>query len=137
MRTWHLLLLSFMFLDNHLTLAQEAKEEKKEKMEKKDSRWDIGLEGMIGMSFGKDFYALNVGGPAFFFVLNKDWKFGIGALPSLYLFDGKLGARLGVSPRIDYKNFVLLAPFYHREAANKWIWSLGLGYKFHKKKKVQ
>jgi hypothetical protein len=98
------------------------------------SNFDIGLEGMIGVSVGKDFYSLNVGGPAFFLVLNKDWKIGAGALPSLYLLDGKLGARLGVAPRVDYKNLVFFAPFFHRDRTDEWIWSVGFGYKFHKKK---
>jgi hypothetical protein len=96
------------------------------------SKWDVGLEGMLGVSFGKDFYSVNVGGPAFFLVLNEDLKVGIGALPSLYLYEGKLGARLGVSPRIDYKNLVLIAPFLHRDTADEWIWSVGFGYKFHR-----
>lgn len=77
---------------------------------------------------------MNVGGPSLFLVLNKNWKIGIGALPSIYYLEGKLGARLGVSPRIDYKNFVIMAPFFHRDKTDEWIWSLGLGYKFHRKK---
>jgi len=100
----------------------------------KPSKFDIGLEGMIGVSFGKDFYSVNVGGPSLFLVLNKDWKIGVGALPSLYLLEGKLGARLGVAPRVDYKNLVLFAPFFHRDKTDEWIWSVGFGYKFHKKK---
>lgn len=98
------------------------------------SKFDIGLEGMIGVSFGEDFYSVNVGGPSLFLVLNKDWKIGVGALPSLYLLEGKLGARLGVAPRVDYKNLVLFAPFFHRDTTGEWIWSVGFGYKFHKKK---
>lgn len=99
----------------------------------KPSGLDIGLEGMIGFSVGEDFYSLNVGGPSLFLNLNKHWKIGVGALPSLYLLNGKLGARLGVSPRIDHKNLVLIAPFFHKDSSGEWIWSLGLGYKFHKK----
>jgi hypothetical protein len=100
----------------------------------KSSKWDVGLEGMLGISFGNDFYAMNVGGPTLFVNLNKDLKFGIGALPSLYLLNGKLGARLGVAPRIDYKNLVLFAPFFHMDRTDRWIWSVGFGYKFHKRK---
>lgn len=96
-------------------------------------RWQAGLEGMLGVSFGQNFYSVNVGGPALFLTLSKDLKIGVGALPSLYSLDGKLGARLGVSPRIDYKNFVLIAPFFHNNSANEWIGSLGFGYKFHKR----
>jgi hypothetical protein len=97
------------------------------------SKWDLGLEGMLGFSVGKDFYSVNVGGPSLLLALNKDLKIGIGALPSLYLFEGKLGARLGVSPRIDYKNLVFIAPFFHRDIADQWIGSVGVGYKFHRK----
>lgn len=101
---------------------------------KQNTKWDVGLEGMIGVSVGKDFYSVNVGGPALFLGLNKNLKIGIGALPSLYLLNGKLGARLGVSPRIDYRNVVLIAPFFHRDRTEEWIWPVGFGYKFHKKK---
>jgi hypothetical protein len=72
--------------------------------------------------------------PSLFLVLNKDLKIGVGALPSIYLLESRLGARLGVSPRIDYKNIVFIAPFFYRDKTDKWIWSVGLGYKFHKKK---
>lgn len=101
--------------------------------EKKD--FAISLEGMLGFSVGKDFYSMNVGGPALFLNLNPDLKIGLGAFPSLYLFKGNLGARLGVSPRIDYKNLVFFAPFFHKEASDTWIGSVGMGYKFHKKAK--
>ena len=100
---------------------------------KPSAAWKVGLEGMLGVSFGESFYSVNVGGPSLLLGLSKDWKIGIGALPSLYLLDGKLGARLGVSPRIDYKNYVLIAPFFHKDRTDEWIWSVGFGYKFHKK----
>lgn len=95
----------------------------------------ISLEGMLGVSFGKEFYSMNVGGPALFLNLSPDLKIGLGAFPSLYLLNNKLGARLGVSPRIDYKNLVFFAPFFHREVSNTWIGSVGFGYKFHKKQR--
>lgn len=103
--------------------------------QKKNQDFQVGLEGMIGLSAGRDFLAVNVGGPALFLVLTEDLKVGVGALPSLYSLEGKLGARLGVSPRIDYKNLVFIAPFYHRDTADEWIFSVGLGYKFHRKPK--
>lgn len=99
-----------------------------------DKKFDWGFEGMAGVSVGKNFYAFNVGGPSLLLRLNKDLKIGVGAFPSFYVFNGKTGARLGVSPRIDYKNFVVIVPFYHRDSVDEWIGSLGLGYKFHKKK---
>lgn len=94
----------------------------------------IGIEGMLGFSMGNNFYSVNVGGPALFLVLNDDWKIGVGALPSIYSLNGKLGARLGVAPRIDHKNLVFFAPFFHRDRTDEWIWSVGFGYKFHRKK---
>lgn len=100
---------------------------------KQPSKWDVGLEGMLGVSFGNDFYAVNVGGPSLFLVLNQDLKIGVGALPSFYLFEGKWGARLGVGPRIDYKNLAFFAPFFHRDTTDEWIWSVGFGYKFHRR----
>jgi hypothetical protein len=93
----------------------------------------LSLEGMIGFSVGQNFYSLNVGGPSLFLHINKNLKIGIGALPSIFLYNDKLGARLGVSPRVDYKNIVLIAPFFHRDVTGEWIPSVGLGYKFHKK----
>lgn len=97
-------------------------------------KWDIGLEGMLGFAVGNEFYAFNVGGPSLLLRLNKDWLKGFGALPSFYIKEGKTGAKLGVSPRIDYKNFVLIAPFFHFENSDTWVGSVGLGYKFHKNK---
>lgn len=128
MSTKRTILLGMAFFLSTLAYSQEKVSEKE------NTKFDVGLEGMLGVSFGKNFYSINVGGPALFLVLNKDWKIGVGALPSLYLHEGKLGARLGVSPRIDYKNFVLIAPFFHRDTADEWIWSVGFGYKFHRKK---
>lgn len=93
----------------------------------------LSLEGMIGFSVGQNFYSLNVGGPSLFLHINKNLKIGIGALPSIFLYNDKLGARLGVSPRVDYKNIVLIAPFFYRDVTGEWIPSVGLGYKFHKK----
>lgn len=122
------IVLVMVLLSSISTYAQEAAEKDENK------RFDVGLEGMLGVSFGRDFYSVNVGGPALFLVLNEDWKVGAGALPSLYMFEGKLGARLGVAPRVDYKNLVLFAPFFHRDISNEWIWSVGFGYKFHRKK---
>lgn len=101
------------------------------------SKFDFALEGMVGMSIGKNFFSWNVGGPGFYLVVNKNFKVGVGALPSLFLLNGKLGARLAVAPRIDYKNYVFVAPFFHRDVTGEWISSIGLGYKFHKKKTKQ
>lgn len=78
-----------------------------------DKKVTLKLEGMIGASFGRNFYAFNVGGPSFGLRINSNLKVGVGAVPSFYIRNGKSGGKLGVSPRIDYKNFVLIAPFFH------------------------
>lgn len=101
--------------------------------QERDKKISLGLEGMVGVSVGKNFWAVNVGGPSFQLLLNKNLKAGVGALPSFYVHKGRAGARLGVAPRIDYRNVVFFVPFFHRDNANEWIWSVGLGYKFHKK----
>lgn len=101
---------------------------------KSNTSFEVGLDGMLGVSVGSQFYSMNVGGPSLFLNISRNLKIGIGALPSLYLLENKLGARLGVAPRIDYKNVVLFAPFFHRDKTETWIWSVGIGYKFHKKK---
>jgi hypothetical protein len=44
--------------------------------------------------------------------VGKDWKLGVGAVPSLYAEGGKFGTRLGVTPRVDYKNLVFMTPFF-------------------------
>jgi hypothetical protein len=94
--------------------------------------WDLGFEGMLASSVGKQFYAFNVGGPSFLFRVNRNFRIGVGAIPSFYISDGKTGAKLGVAPRIDYKSIVLIAPFYHFDTTDEWIFSAGLGYKFHR-----
>jgi hypothetical protein len=130
MRTYSLLVILLFILHLQTVKGQELSGPAN------TSKWDVGLEGMLGVSFGKDFYAVNVGGPGLFLVLNEDFKIGVGALPSLYSHEGRLGARLGVSPRIDYKNMVFIAPFFHKENRNLWISSIGFGYKFHRKKQL-
>ncbi|MBL7842600.1 MAG: hypothetical protein JNK44_01965 [Cyclobacteriaceae bacterium] len=97
------------------------------------SNWNVGMEGMLGASVGKNFYSFNVGGPSLHLRLTKDLKIGVGALPSFYVRDGKTGAKLGVAPRLDYKSWVLIVPFFHFDKTEVWVASAGLGYKFHKK----
>ncbi len=99
----------------------------------KASNWDIGLEGMVAVSVGKEMYGFNAGGPSFNLRLNKMVKIGVGAFPSFYVRDGKPGAKLSVGPRIEFKKLVLMAPCYYFESNNKWLWTFGLGYKFHAK----
>jgi hypothetical protein len=87
---------------------------------------------MAGFSAGRNFYAFNVGGPSFMIQAKPSFRFGFGALPSFYVLNGKTGARLGVSPRLEFGNLVLIAPFFHRESTGEWISSFGIAYRFHK-----
>jgi len=91
----------------------------------------LSIEGRFGASFGNNFYAFNIGGPSLRLAFNKNLKIGVGALPSFYFRNGKPGARLGVSPRIDYKRFAIIAPFYHFDSTNTWIWTIGLAYRIN------
>jgi hypothetical protein len=97
---------------------------------KADRRMDVGLEGMIGASMGRDFFAFTVGGPSFRLRLAPNLRVGVGAFPSLYVKEGQLGAKLGASPRIDIGQVVIFSPFYHFESTNSWIRTVGLGYIF-------
>lgn len=99
-----------------------------------NKKLELSLEGMLAASAGKEFYAFNVGGPALGLKLNENIKIGVAAYPSFYVKSGKTGAKLGVGPRIDYKNLVLISPFYSFESQDEWVWTIGLGYKFHTKK---
>lgn len=103
---------------------------------KTTTAFSFQLEGMLGATIGPNFYSINVGGPGLYGQVHPHWKVGLGAFPSLYLLENKLGARLGVSPRIEYKNWVFIAPFFHREKTEEWIWSIGVGYKFHPKRRL-
>lgn len=90
----------------------------------------ITLEGMIGISFGNNLVAINVGGPT---LKAKIGKLGIGvcAMPSLFIHDGKPEPKLGVGFRVDYGRLVFLVPGYYISNQSKWLWSYGIGYKFH------
>ncbi|WP_373492659.1 hypothetical protein [Aquiflexum sp.] len=100
---------------------------------KQNPKWDLQLEGMLGFSVGEKFYAVNVGGPSLLLSLNQNLKIGVGAFPSFYVLNGKTGARLGVGPRIDHKRFAFFTPFFHKDTTDEWIWSVGMGYKFHRR----
>jgi hypothetical protein len=106
-----------------------------EKSKNPAPQMQLSIDGMIGASFGKNFYTLNIGGPAVFLNFQKDLKVGIGMLPSLYSENGKFGTRLGLSPRVDYKNLVFMIPFFPSQPFGKWVASAGLGYKFQKRVK--
>jgi hypothetical protein len=99
----------------------------------KTSKVDFALEGIAGVAFGKNFTSFNVGGPSLLLNINQKVKIGFGALPSFYIRDGKTGAKLGVAPRLDIKNWAFFVPFYHFDTTDEWLWSVGVGYKFHRK----
>ena len=121
-----------------ITKSYGQQEEIKESSNQTHNKFDLGFEGMLGVSVGPELYTLNVGGPSFRLRINETVKVGIGALPSLYLYKNTLRASLGVSPRIDYKNLVFIAPFLNLrdteslDGSYKFVWSLGIGYKFGK-----
>jgi hypothetical protein len=106
-----------------------------EKMNNNENKVQFNLEGMIGASFGKNFYTINLGGPTLMLGVSKNLKLGIGAVPSLYSEEGKFGTRLGYTPRVDYKNLVFMTPFFPVQPFGKWVGSVGIGYKFQKAKK--
>lgn len=108
------------------TVAQESKTE--------HSNFKVGLEGMLGMSFADNFFSVNIGGPTLMLRVAQEIKVGVGAFPSVYVKESKSGARLGVGPRVDVKNFVLFSSFFHFDRADFWQGSIGIGYKFHGKK---
>jgi hypothetical protein len=120
-----ILQLSFLVLFSTGIYSQNVVEAKTEK------KFDVGLEGMIGISFNHKTIGVNVGGPSFKFRWNKNFKIGVGALPSLIVLDKRAYPRLGVSPIIEYKKYMLIAPYYGYDTADKMIWTLGFGYKFY------
>ena len=94
----------------------------------------VHLDGMLGATIGDGFVTLNIGGPSFSLVLNEDFKVGVGLLPSIYIEYGKAGTRLGLGPRIDLKKVSIIAPFFPVQSTGNWVGSLGLAYKFGRKK---
>jgi len=104
--------------------AQTDKESKPKK------QIDFGIEGMIGLSCGSQTLGINVGGPSLKFKINK-FKIGVGCFPSLIIVDDKAFPKLAVSPIVEYKNVMLITPYYGYDAKDKAIWTFGLGYKFY------
>lgn len=96
---------------------------------KPEKQIELGIEGMIGISYGSKTLGINVGGPSLKFKIN-DFKIGVGAFPSLIVVDEKAMPRLAVSPIVEYKKFMLIAPYYGYDSKDKMIWTFGVGYKF-------
>lgn len=90
---------------------------------------ELGIEGMIGVSYGSKTLGINMGGPSLKCKINN-FKMGVGAFPSLVVVDEKAMPRLAVSPIVEYKKFMLITPYYGYDSKDKMIWTFGLGYKF-------
>ena len=90
---------------------------------------EIGLEGMIGVSYGSNTVGINVGGPSLKFRINK-FKVGVGCFPSLIVVNDKAFPKLAVSPIGEYHKVMLIAPYYGYDSKNKMIWIFGVGYEF-------
>jgi hypothetical protein len=110
----------------NLSYSQKKKEE--------ESKVEIALEGILGMTVADNFFSVNVGGPSLLLRLSPAVKVGVGAFPSFFVRDSKTGARLAVGPRVDVKNFVVFGSFFHFDRTDEWVSSFGLGYKFHARK---
>lgn len=97
--------------------------------EKPKKQIDLGFDGMLGVSYGSETLGINVGGPSLKFRAGK-FKIGVGAFPSLIVVDKKAMPRLAVSPIVEYRNFMLITPYYGYDSKDEQIWTFGVGYKF-------
>jgi len=91
---------------------------------------EAGFDGMLAVSYGSKTFGINVGGPSLKYKFTKNFKIGAGAFPSLLIMDKKAQPRLAVSPIIEYKNWMLITPYYGYNSKDRMIWTFGLGYKF-------
>ncbi len=93
---------------------------------------NIGFEGMMAIAINplNGVAAFNVGGPVARITFSKNLSAGVGAFPSLYLSRDKFEPKLGWGLRADYKKWVVIAPFYHFNNPDRWVWTAGTGYKF-------
>jgi len=94
------------------------------------------LDGTLGVTVGDGFYTINIGGPSFSLVLDNGMKIGVGALPSLHFEGGKITPKLGLGPRVDFNKVSIIAPFFPAQPTGKWVGSVGLAYKFGRKKGI-
>jgi hypothetical protein len=118
------MMLLFATLLPMLALAQTQTTEVKPK---KKVEW--GIDGMLGISYGSETLGINVGGPSLKFRAGK-FKIGAGCFPSLIVVDKKAMPRLAVSPIAEYRNFMLITPYYGYDSKDRQIWTFGAGYKF-------
>jgi hypothetical protein len=97
---------------------------------KSQNKMEAGFEGIIGLSFSDKILALNVGGPSLKYKISDNYKIGMGAFPSLILFENKVLPRLAFSPIIEHKKWLFIAPYYGYDGKDNMLWTLGVGYKF-------
>jgi hypothetical protein len=105
-------------------------------MKAQEAKTAAFLDGTLGVTVGDGFYTINIGGPSFSLVLDKGIKLGVGALPSLHFEEGKVTPKLGLGPRVDLKKVSIIAPFFPAQPTGKWVGSVGLAYKFGRKKGI-
>lgn len=120
-----MIVLGYLLFSSNCMLSQNT-----EPQLKPEKLVDLGFEGMIGLSFNKETIGINVGGPSLKFKFNKNFKIGVGAFPSLVIIDKKAYPKLGVSPIVEYKNWMFIAPYYGYDSKDQLIWTFGLGYRF-------
>jgi len=101
-----------------------------------ESKTAAFLDGTLGVTVGDGFYTINIGGPSFSLVLDNGMKIGVGALPSLHFEGGKVTPKLGLGPRVDFNKVSIIAPFFPAQPTGKWVGSVGLAYKFGRKKGI-
>ena len=116
------LMLLFAALTPIFALAQTETTAQTKKVE-----W--GIDGMLAVSYGSKTLGINVGGPSLKLRLNT-FKIGVGAFPSMVIIDKKAMPRLAVSPIIEYKNIMLITPYYGYDSRDRQIWTFGAGYRF-------
>jgi len=102
------------------TASEKPKEQKK---------IEYGLDGMLGVSIGEKTIGINAGGPSLK-VRIKNFKIGVGAMPSLFIRDDRAVPRLAVGPIVEYGHWMAVVPYYGYDNHDKQIWTFGLGYKF-------
>ena len=91
---------------------------------------EAGFDGMLAVAYGTKAFGINVGGPSLKYKFTKNFKVGVGAFPSLLIMDKKAQPRLAVSPIVEYRNWMLITPYYGYNSKDRMIWTFGLGYKF-------
>jgi len=129
MKIIHLSFIILFFGTTISTRAQTASE----------GSFEAGFKGMAAVSFTARTVAVNIGGPHLDYRINEDLAIGVGAFPSLFFSSlpslvgesgrNKFEPKLGLSPRVDFKNVVLIAPVYHFSSPDRWLWTFGIGIK--------